>query len=213
MTVGHVVLLVSVLLGLSYLPLVERDPALGRTVVKTSAVGLLCIFAAMSGGPSALVAALALSAVGDAFLAHDGEGPFVCGLVSFLLAHLAFAYLFFQFGDLTLITEIGGRAGAAIMASGFAIAVVVLLWRPAEHLAPAVGLYTAAILTMALLALGMPRIQVFVAAALFMSSDAVIAVRAFLMRDGHPAGLVTGLYIWASYYTAQLVLTLLLVNL
>lgn len=211
--VQTVVLFASVLFGLIYLPLIERPASLGRTVFKTLPVTLLCVFALMSGGQLTLIAALALSAVGDAFLAQDGEQGFLAGLVSFLLAHLAYAYLFYQFGDLALITVVGGRAGGAIMAVGAAVAVVILLWRPAERLAPAVGVYTLAILSMALLSLGMAPIQIFIAAALFMSSDIVIAIRTFLMKPNHPAGWVAGLYIWASYYTAQLVLTLLLVTL
>ena len=63
-------LILSAAAALLYLPLQGREPSLRRTLVKTGSTALLALLAWMEGGPALLVAALALSAAGDAFLAH-----------------------------------------------------------------------------------------------------------------------------------------------
>ena len=62
--------------------------------MKTLAVGLLAVLVVVEDGPLLLVAALALSAVGDAFLSRDGDKAFLGGLASFLAAHLVYIALF-----------------------------------------------------------------------------------------------------------------------
>ena len=48
------------------------------------------MLAVVENGPLLLFAALALSAVGDAFLSREGDRAFLGGLASFLAAHLAY---------------------------------------------------------------------------------------------------------------------------
>ncbi len=72
--------------------------ALARSAAKTLAVAMLAVLAFMQGGPLLLVAALALSAVGDAFLSRDGEKAFLGGLASFLAAHILYVPLFLRSG-------------------------------------------------------------------------------------------------------------------
>ncbi|RUW86495.1 lysoplasmalogenase, partial [Mesorhizobium sp. M8A.F.Ca.ET.023.01.1.1] len=69
-------------------------PTLARSAAKTLSVAMLAALAAMQGGPLLLVAALALSAIGDAFLSRDGERAFLGGLASFLVAHIVYVALF-----------------------------------------------------------------------------------------------------------------------
>src|SRR5690606_40854198 len=71
-------------------------PSWRRTAMKTAAVALLALLAALEGGPVLLVLALAISAVGDAFLAQNGRQRFLLGLGSFLIAHLAYIVLFWR---------------------------------------------------------------------------------------------------------------------
>ena len=84
----------------------SRPPTFLRAVLKTLAVALLAVLSVMQGGPWLLVLALVLSALGDFFLAFDGEKPFLSGLGSFLAAHVAYVALFYfsgggQFGLLS----------------------------------------------------------------------------------------------------------------
>ena len=51
-----------------------------RTAVKTLAVALLAVLTFVENGPLLLFAALALSALGDAFLSRDGDRTFLAGL-------------------------------------------------------------------------------------------------------------------------------------
>ncbi|TIP55997.1 lysoplasmalogenase family protein, partial [Mesorhizobium sp.] len=53
----------------------------------------------LQGGPWLLIAALALSAIGDALLSRDGEKAFVGGLAGFLAAHGLYIALFVRAGD------------------------------------------------------------------------------------------------------------------
>src|SRR5690606_24910031 len=90
------ILLLSIAAALLYLPVLGRPPSLRRTAVKAGSVALLAALAFEAGGPLLLVAALALSALGDAALAQEKDRFFLAGLVSFLLAHIAYVVLFLR---------------------------------------------------------------------------------------------------------------------
>ena len=66
-----------------------------------------------------VVVALALSWFGDLFLALDGRGPFVAGLVAFLLGHVAYvvAFSYRGLGDDLIIPTIGVAAVAVAIAT------------------------------------------------------------------------------------------------
>lgn len=161
--------------------------------------------AARSAGPAPsrglawLLAALAASLAGDAFLMFDGF--FLPGLVAFLIAHIAYAVLFRQ--DASLLAA--PRAAALIAVVG--LAVYVVLWSgglPAALRAP-VALYVLAIAVMASWALSRaavlgdgPAWAVAVGAACFMLSDATLAINRFVTPLSHSAVWVLG-----SYYAAQ----------
>lgn len=91
-------LLFSIAAAAIYALALELTPRLARSAAKTLAVALLAALAVMQGGPPLLVAALALSAAGDAFLSRDGEKAFLGGLASFLVAHVAYVVLFLEVG-------------------------------------------------------------------------------------------------------------------
>ncbi len=61
---------------------------------------------------------------------------------------------------------------------------------------------------MAVLSLGVPPVAVFAGVALFLSSDAVLSVETFKMGKAHPLRRLAAFYVWASYFCAQVVLTL-----
>lgn len=151
-----------------------------------------------------LLAALAGSLAGDAFLMF--EGFFIAGLASFLLAHLA--YIVRLRSDAPWFAD--RRALVAVCAVG--LAMYALLWSggpwggglPAGLRAP-VAAYVLAIALMASQALGRARVQaspaawrVAAGALCFMASDALLATDRFLVplpaRD---------LLVLSTYYAAQ----------
>lgn len=206
-----IVLAFAVLIGLSYFAILPKPASHRRALWKTLPVSLLALYAFLMEAPDLLVVGLVLSALGDAFLAYEGEKNFMGGLSSFLLAHIAYGVLFHEIGDLRILTGETWRLVAAGLAVVLAIVLVVYLWRSADRLAPAVLAYATAIAAMAILSLGVPPVAVFVGAALFLSSDAALAVETFRMEASHPLRRVAAHYVWASYFAAQVVLTLAVV--
>src|SRR5690606_3288864 len=110
-----IVLGLAILIGLSYVAILPKPTSHFRSVWKTLPVALLALYAFLMEAPGLLVLALVLSALGDAFLAYEGEKNFASGLASFLLAHIAYGALFFVVGDLGLVTAEPWRLGAAIL--------------------------------------------------------------------------------------------------
>ena len=129
-----------------------------------------------------LVAALVGSLAGDAFLMV--EGFFIPGLVSFLLAHLAYIALFKQ--GVPVFTHRGALAATV----GVGAAMSLFLWQgglPPELRVP-VAVYVLVIALMAAQALGRARAlgdraahQVALGACIFMLSDALLATNRFVL--------------------------------
>jgi uncharacterized membrane protein YhhN len=196
--------------ALFYLGMVDRAPDWRRTAAKTLAVAMLAILAAMQGGPLLLVAALALSAIGDAFLSRKGDRPFLAGLAGFLLAHLAYALLFFTAGEgipILLHEPWRGVIGVAMLAG---TSIFILRLRPVVpgEMRDAVTIYGLAILSMGFASLVMPGPWVVLGAVLFMLSDAVLAAEKFVLSGD--TGTRRGMRhaVWVLYYLAQLARTL-----
>jgi uncharacterized membrane protein YhhN len=193
---------VSAAAGAGYCLLVERPPSGLRTLVKTAAVAGLAALAYLRGAPTLLVIALALCAVGDAFLAGDPKKWLPLGLASFLLAHFAYVWLFLHDG--------GGRAALAaepVRAAGVILAfaagatMLAWLWGSLGALKPAVAVYALALSAMVGAALTLPRIlaPAMAGAAMFLASDAILSAELF-------KGLRTRLSaqaVWWLYYGAQ----------
>lgn len=178
--------------------LLRARPSMSRTVLKTAPVAVLALGAWAAGGPALLVAALALSALGDACLSRDGERWFLAGLTAFLLAQLAYIPLLWSgWPDEPL--RLAGMAGAAV----FAFAMARWLWPHLGPLRPAVAVYMAVILTMG--AAAMTAAPVLIAGAvLFAASDAVLAAETFVWRAAPRRW--TAPAIWSTYFAAQALL-------
>lgn len=203
---GTFSLLLSVLLGLFYFVVLPRPASHLRAILKTLPVLLLACHAWFTQSQGLLVVALVLSALGDAFLAYKGERAFMAGLVSFLLAHIAYGALFVSLSDLPVIFAEIWRVIAALISIISIALFVAYLREPAGKLAPAVFVYGLAILAMALLSLAVPSAAVFIGAALFMSSDAVLSVQTFVMGPSHRWSGIASYYVWGSYFAAQCIL-------
>mgnify|MGYP002621495771 CR=1 FL=1 len=203
-------LILSAIAALLYLAAQGNEPSLRRTVVKTASTGLLALLAWIEGGPVLLVVALALSAAGDAFLAQDGERPFLFGLASFLAAHIAYAPLFLSIGGgADILVWQPWRLGLAIAAIvGAALLMRRLLPAAGPRMRLPVAVYAAAILAMTLAAATVPSPLIVLGAILFVLSDSLLATGRFLLAPGAPRQRHAGMAVWILYYLAQAAITL-----
>lgn len=200
------VIAVSIASSVLYLANVRAAPSKTRMVYKTLSTALLASFAALRAGrPSFLVPALALGSLGDAFLAWPGEANFLCGLGSFLVAHLFYVALFAGMGagHEHIWTETWRQVVAGVMmllAPGMA---AVLMSRVASALRGPILLYTATILTMVLAVLTVHNKTIVVGAVLFALSDSILATEEFVVarNSGHRGWMQHA--VWILYYSGQ----------
>lgn len=188
----------------------SRPPTVMRAVLKTLAVALLAVLAVMQGGPWLLVLALVLSALGDFFLAFDGEKPFLAGLGSFLAAHVAYVALFCfaSGGQHELLSEPWRTVVAIVMVLAVLVMLAMLMRRIGPELRIPVTLYSAAILLMGISALTLNNFWVIAGAILFMASDTILATEKFLVSAISPHRDWMRYAVWVLYYAGQLLITL-----
>lgn len=207
---SNAALLFSVAAAFLYFLMLDQPPSWRRTAIKTLAVLLLAFLAFDQGGPALLIAALLFSSLGDAFLARDGEWEFLAGLASFLAAHMLYIMLFAAAGEGAPIL-VGEPWRIALAAAMLALAGLLLLrlWPAlAAHLRLPVAVYAAAILGMGLSALMLPVSLVILGAALFITSDGLLAADKFLFAPALPHRAWAGKAVWLLYYAAQVLITL-----
>jgi len=150
-------------------------------VFKPLATTAILLIAALAPTPverfyqAALVIGLGLSLLGDVCLMFPGERWFIAGLVSFLLAHLAYSAGFFTRWQsewavawLIVYGAAGGLLGRLILSG-------------AGRLRGPVAVYVLAILTMAWLGAGV-SVPAGVGAALFVVSDGLLAYDRFVRQ-------------------------------
>ncbi|CDX42584.1 conserved membrane hypothetical protein [Mesorhizobium plurifarium] len=207
---ANATLLFSFVAAVIYAFALDMPPKWTRTAAKTLAVALLAVLAAMQGGPLLLVAALALSAAGDAFLSRDGEKAFLGGLASFLAGHIAYVALFAQAGGgLQLLSAEFWRDAIALAMAVFSIVMLAALWRRVgPQLRVPVAVYVAAILAMGISALTTDKVWVIAGAVLFIASDGLLATERFLLAAISPHRVWMRHAVWVLYYAAQLAITL-----
>lgn len=187
-----------------------QPPSWRRTVAKAGSIALLALLALLEKGPLLLFVALVLSAAGDAFLAQEGEKPFLLGLASFLLAHLAYVALFWQLGsDLLLIAQDPWRLAVVAVALAAALWLLRrLLLAVAPPLRLPIAVYTPAIMAMLIAAATVPAPLVIGGAVLFVASDFILAAQKFLFAPASQHREWAGPAVWILYYFAQLAITL-----
>ncbi|MEO5755951.1 MAG: lysoplasmalogenase [Mesorhizobium sp.] len=206
---ANATLIFSVVAAVIYAFTLGMQPTLARSAAKTLAVAMLGVLAQMQGGPLLLVGALALSAIGDAFLSRDGEKAFLGGLASFLLAHVVYVALFLRSGGgVALLGAESWRGAIALVMIVFAVVMLVALWRRVgPDLRVPIAVYIAAILAMGISALTVSNVLVIGGALLFMASDGLLATEKFLMAAISPHRAWMRLAVWVMYYAAQLAIT------
>ncbi|MBO6717374.1 MAG: lysoplasmalogenase [Rhizobiaceae bacterium] len=206
-------LILSVAAALLYLLMVQQPPSWRRTVAKTGSIVLLGVVSYSAGGPMLLTLALLASASGDAALAAEEERWFLPGLVAFLIAHLLYVALFAIGSEgIGLLWDEPWRSVWALLILLAARSLLVPLLRavPAAMRLPIV-FYTLAIVAMGVMALTLPGHAVAIGATLFIASDAILAIRKYLLPETSPHAAWTGYGVWVLYYAAQLAITLAIV--
>ena len=204
-------LLFSVAAAFVYLFMVNRPASVRRTGVKTLAIALLAVLSLIFDGPVLLTAALIACAVGDALLAQDKDRTFLAGLVAFLIGHVLYIGLFYGVGSIETVVAEPVRLAVGVAIVIFAMLATLRLVPAAGPLGPAVGVYITVIVAMGLSALLMPGWGVVVGALCFMASDTVLALQKFLLPE-QDTPQPHGFFVWVSYYLAQALITLSVLN-
>lgn len=149
-----------------------------------------------------ILAALAVSAIGDVLLIPKSKKTFQAGVFAFLLAHLAFAAAFLVRG-----VSWPGTLLAAAPLAGIAVPVARVVLPKAEELKGAVAVYIVVVTAMAALAVGTAVREhaplVGIAGLMFWCSDLAVARDTFLKP-----GFVNRLWGLPLYYGAQIVFAL-----
>ncbi|MER9843883.1 lysoplasmalogenase family protein [Mesorhizobium australicum] len=207
---ANATLIFSLVAAVIYAFTLGMPSTLARSAAKTLAVAMLAVLAAIQGGPLLLVAALALSAMGDAFLSRDGEKAFLGGLASFLVAHIVYVALLLRSGaGLELLGAEPWRGAIALAMAVFAIVMLAALWRRVgPGLRIPIAVYVVAILAMGMSALTTSNVWLIGGAVLFMVSDGLLAMEKFLVAAVSPHRAWMRLTVWVLYYAAQLAITL-----
>ena len=187
------------------LVLIQRPPSFPRTLVKTLAVAALSALAYLEGDGPGLAIALALCALGDAFLAGDPKRWLPFGLAAFLAGHLLYVLLFWRER---------GPAGTAFwtVAPLIVMAAAVMLarlWTSLGALKPAVVVYVLAIVAMVSTSLLLPRLRwpATVGALAFMASDAILSFDLFKGAKLAGSPRLTAWAVWFLYFSGQAMIT------
>ncbi|RUV39531.1 lysoplasmalogenase family protein [Mesorhizobium sp. M7A.F.Ca.MR.148.00.0.0] len=207
---ANATLIFSLAAAMIYAFTLGMPSTLARSAAKTLAVAMLAVLAGLQGGPLLLVAALALSAAGDAFLSRDGEKAFLGGLASFLVAHIVYVALFLRSGGgLGVLGAEPWRGAIALAMALFVVIMLAALWRRVgPSLRIPITVYIAAILAMGISALTTSNMWAIGGAVLFMVSDGLLATEKFLVAAISPHRAWMRFAVWALYYAAQLATTL-----
>lgn len=189
----------------------NRPPTLVRALVKTLFLASWTAAFVIAGAHPIVVFAIAASALGDFFLAFDKKWILPFGILSFLLAQLAylvgFAAIWFFSGDNSPLWPRYLAMGALVATSvGF------LIWMAPKLGWMALGVvpYAVAITAMASMAMWLPWSgwPAMLGAASFVTSDFVLATELFRLPPDAPVRRITAPVVWWTYVAAQALILL-----
>jgi uncharacterized membrane protein YhhN len=208
MTAGDGSLYIALALGALYgAAFCYRDRGLTGLLVKTGSTALLALYAFVEGGPLLLVAGLAASAVGDAFLAGKAERWLLPGMGAFFLAHAFYVALFWQLGEGSLDLPVK-LAQAVLVFAGvtFAFWLMPSVDKPMRN--PVIA-YTAVILMMGAAAISLPDAYrlVSLGALMFIASDVILSLQLFRKPPELPASVPSSLAVWILYFGGQVLIS------
>ncbi len=183
-----------------------------KSVIKTASIAALSVGAVLAGGPWALVAALAVSALGDWLISRDSQLAFKLGVAAFAAGHLLYVGLFLAHPLAVPERLYLHPAPWVIMLLGVLGALVaVQLFPRAGNLRWPVMAYIPIILSMGAVALVLPAtgrlIWAKIGAGVFILSDLVLAQELFVLSDASRLQKVAPYVVWSTYWIAQACLT------
>ncbi len=211
---GNATFIFSCAAALLYGTMAASPARFTTSIVKTLAVALLAVLAAMQGGHWLLVLALGLSAAGDLFLSREGEGAFLAGLASFLAAHLTYVALFVTVGiGFETLFAVSWRGALAACLVVLSLGMYVMLYRRVgPPLRLPMAAYVVSIMAVGTLALTLDSLLVIAGALLFIASETLLAAEKFLLPAISPHRVWMKYALWALYYLGQLSITLGLIR-
>lgn len=200
---------VATLLAVLYLLLFcYRAASWPKTLVKTGAVLALALASWLAEGPTGLLLALLLCALGDYLLSRPSETAFMAGVGAFAAGHIAYVALFLGHvaANPQALLALPNLAIIAALA-GLGIVMVRLLWPRAGDLRGPVMVYIPVILSMGVavltLPLDHPLVLAHLAALLFILSDMTLSLELFVLPAGHALRRVAPFVVWSTYWSAQ----------
>ncbi|WBU58901.1 lysoplasmalogenase [Paracoccus albus] len=168
--------------------------------VKTAATLLLGIAALMGQAPVAIALGLLAGAVGDYFLARQGDRFFLAGVFAFALGHPCYAVWMFT-------PEHAAHALWAIAVAALAISAEYWLLPRTGELKLPVRIYVWIITAMAAAAATLPagHSVAIAGAALFVISDLLLALRLFVASEASRQRLLSQM-VWPAYFIGQVLI-------
>lgn len=196
--------LLAILYGFT---LSRAPPGPAKLILKISGMVVLTGVAAWQGAPWLLVAGLAASTLGDAFLAGRPERWLIPGMAAFFTAHVFYVVLFWTSGQVSGdVLNYAARATLVLAGAGY------LAW-----LAPSLGAmrwpvfaYGVVILMMGAAAIALPAGfgLVLIGALMFIASDAILANELFRRPAGEPARFWPSISLWHLYFFGQMLIAI-----
>ncbi len=202
-------LVLAVLAALYYLLRPEGTSGGRWAILKTIPLAAMTIAAKEAPGPVALIAGLALSALGDFLLAHKGDKAFLGGLAAFLTAHVAYIWLFLGAaggGAFVVPAEAWRLAGAIVIVIHAANMARLLIPAVESAMRLPVLAYLLAITLMGVSGAFHATPHVFAGVVLFIVSDTFLAMERFLLPDDSSHRKWLGLAVWITYIAGQLLI-------
>lgn len=196
----------AIVYGLFFL---NRPQSFLRAVVKTAMMAAFTAAFAVQGTHPLLLLALAGSALGDFALGFDKKWVLPLGILSFLIAQLAYFLIFialwiFSGDNSPLWPRYAMMALIVITTIGF------LIWMAPKlgWLALGVVPYSIAITAMACQAMWLPWVgwPAMIGALLFLTSDFVLATELFRLPPDAAVRRITGPVVWWTYAGAQILI-------
>lgn len=183
-----------------------RGPSWPKTLVKAVPLLTLAAAAQINFANPVVVAALALSALGDIALSRDGDRAFLAGLVAFALAHLAYVLHFSGLLNGQGVSQLlDVPVLPAVFLILFGLSTEVWLKPYAGALRGPVRVYVLLITLMGLTALSLPetRLLAVMGAFLFIASDTLLAIQLFRMPATSRWQTPVSVVLWMLYIDAQ----------
>lgn len=187
----------------------DRPASWLRAGVKTLFMGALAAAFVAGGAHPLLLIALIASAAGDFFLAFDKKWLLPFGILSFLIAQLAyfaiFAALWFFAGDNSPLEP---RYAAMTLICATSVGFLIWMAPKLGWMAFGVAPYALAITAMAVMAMWLPWTgwPAMLGAILFLISDFVLATELFRLPPEAPVRRITAPVVWWTYAAAQVLI-------